>query len=165
MIALAMMWVLLAVPLLSLLFLNGSELRRFLPAALFITVLNTVIAQLGDYYRWWTIRSTLFAWSEGRIDAPVVYGLFLAGTVWVMKLTYGRFFLFILLSAAMDGAFAYLFAPLVEWAGWVQLGIIPKQGLFFLMFGSALVLYLFQVWFEREDAEFEIGQGMQRARY
>ncbi|WP_438444969.1 hypothetical protein [Gorillibacterium sp. sgz5001074] len=159
MVHLAILWAMLIFPLASLFFMDGGSLRRFLPAALFITVINTIVCQLSAYYEWWRLRTTLFAWSGENLDAPVVYGLFFAGTIWIMQLSYGRILRYLLVNAGMNALFSYGIIPLMDRLKVAIKGNLPLTGVFFLMFGSALLLYLFQLWYEHEDAEVYIRGG------
>jgi hypothetical protein len=47
------LWSLLIIPWLSLIFVGHSNLRRYMPVALFVTVINTLIYQAAYYYNWW----------------------------------------------------------------------------------------------------------------
>jgi hypothetical protein len=73
----------------TMLFIGKAHLKRFLPVALFVTVMNTMIYQAAYHYNWWR-EMPLFEWDK-MANIPWVYSGYLVATSWIFKLTYGRF--------------------------------------------------------------------------
>lgn len=89
------MWGLFILSWLSLLFIGKVHLKRFLPVALlFVTVINTIIYQAAYHYDWWREMS-LFRWDK-MANIPWVYSRYLVATIWIFKLTFGRFIIYII---------------------------------------------------------------------
>jgi hypothetical protein len=83
--ALITMWSLLILPWLSLLFLDRSKIRRYMPVALLATVFRTLVNQVGWEYHWWKYKP-FFIWDK-VIPVYMVYGIFLVGTIWIIAFT------------------------------------------------------------------------------
>lgn len=68
--------------------------------------------QIGKRRKWWVFynkpNSYLFN------EFPFNIGPFLVGSMWILKWTYGNLKKFIFLNVIVDGAFAYIMAPLLK---------------------------------------------------
>jgi hypothetical protein len=150
------LWSCLVVPWLTLFAMDKKLVRRYLPAALFITLINTIIDQLASYYQWWIVKDQLFLWS--KLDIPIIYGLFIVGSMWILRFTYGKFLWFLVVNAAVDAFQAFIAAPVFHNTGFISFGNMSQADIFLLMFGFSFILYGFQMWYEGESPELLIGR-------
>lgn len=157
---LALQWAALALSWLSLPLMGGRAVRRFMPVALFVTVLNSIVCQMAWHYHWWVIQKPTAPWSR-IMDLSLVYGVFLVGTMWIFYFTYGHFWRFVAVNAAAQLLFA-LASPWIEKAGILELN---TSWIFtmLLMFGTSLIIYPYQLWQEGEAMEIQIGGGSRTA--
>ncbi|MDP4144940.1 MAG: hypothetical protein Q8936_10745 [Bacillota bacterium] len=140
-------WAGLILPWVSLLFLDSSTIGRYMPVALFVTVLNTIISQIAWYYKWWVILKPSFPWAP-IADFSLVYCCFLVGTIWIFRFTFERFWLFILTNLIIDGVFAFVLTSFVQKAGIIKAVHISNVQTFLLMFCTSIVIYIYQLWQE-----------------
>jgi hypothetical protein len=84
----------LILPWLSLIFINKYSLKRFMPVAILASLLVTIIFELGYVYSWWKVQAELVPWDK-ITSVPLVYGVFLVGTIWIFRFTFGRTFWYI----------------------------------------------------------------------
>lgn len=141
------LWSLLILPWLSLLFLNMYTVRRYMPVALFMTVIHTLAYQAAHHYGWWKeTGSSLFGWDK-IIPVPWVYGAYLVIVIWVFHFTFGEFWKYLIVNILLDGVFMYIVYPV-----WQRLGLVsgestlPTIAIVAMMVGFALIIYLFQMW-------------------
>lgn len=158
MLGLIFMWSGLIVPWLTLFFLDGRVIRRYLPAALAVSLLNNVTSQLAWHYHWWTINRPMFAWSKA-IDFPFIYGAFLVGTIWIMAYTFHKWWMYAIANMAIDAFFSFVMPGVLRAMNLIDVHISSWE-LYGILLFSALLLYVFQLWFEGEDVEITIGRGL-----
>jgi hypothetical protein len=141
-------WSIFIIPWISLIFLDRSAIRRYMPVALFATVLNTILAQMAWSYNWWKFKETLFSWDK---IAPLftVYGIFLVGTIWIFYFTFRKFWIYIVVNLIVDCIYSFGFRAL-----WKKLKITtsagnlsPIEGILIMTIIS-ISLYIYQMWQE-----------------
>ncbi|CAM3540629.1 hypothetical protein [Marinicrinis lubricantis] len=173
MFATALMWGMLVIPWISLFFLKPASIRRFMPVSILGALLVTIVFEIAHAFHWWTLMDKAIIVPWGYItNTAYVYGFFLIGTLWIFKLTYHRFWLFVLANLLVDGGFQFGLDPLFERAGFYQLERISHWQTFLVMSGIALLLYLYQMWQEgslssetkRQDDPFVLRTRREKAR-
>ncbi|MEH7308876.1 hypothetical protein [Neobacillus drentensis] len=140
-------WSLFIIPWISLIFLNRLSIRRYMPVALFATVLNTIIAQMAWSYNWWKFKDTLFTWDK---IAPLftVYGVFLIGTIWIFHFTFRKFWIYICVNLLIDLFYGMGLTKMLNKLGSRENGSFsPFQNLLAMTI-LAVILYLYQLWQE-----------------
>ena len=142
------LWSLFIVPWLSLLFIDRSSLRRFMPVALFATVIDTLIYQAAYHYNWWR-ETGLFGW-DNIANVPWVYSAYLVATIWIFRFTYGRFLRYLLVNLILDGLYIYGWYPIQQKLEMAS-GWLPAFTSYLMMIAVALLIYLFQMWQEGLD--------------
>ncbi|WP_223588329.1 hypothetical protein [Neobacillus bataviensis] len=141
-------WAFFLVPWLSLFFLKNSAIRRYMPVALFATVINTIFYQIAWTYGWWKYKETLFSWDKVA-QVHTVYGVFLVGTIWIFYFTFRKFWIYFLVNLITDCIYSFGFRAL-----WKKLGITtsggnlsPLEGIMYMTLIS-ITLYIYQLWQE-----------------
>jgi hypothetical protein len=127
--------------------LGKQNIKRFLPAALLITVIEGISANIGKRRRWWVTynkpNSYLFS------EFPFNIGPFLVGSMWILKWTYGRFIPFILLNAAVNAFFAFPFTIFARKVRYYTLVRFNHLQFFIYFFSKAFLFYWIQSLFEK----------------
>ncbi|MCZ8520366.1 MULTISPECIES: hypothetical protein [Paenibacillus] len=142
------LWAFFILPWLSVFLMDRSAIRRYMPVALFATVLNTIAYQIAWTYNWWQYKITLFAWDKVA-QIHTVYGVFLVGTLWIFHYTFRKFWVYMLVNLGTDLIYAYGFRTLWKILGvTAPQGIMPPIGSVIIMTGFALLLYAYQMWQE-----------------
>jgi hypothetical protein len=140
------MWSLLILPWLSLLFLDRTKLRRYMPVALLATVFSTLINQVGWEYHWWKYKP-LFLWDK-VIPVYMVYGIFLVGTIWIFAFTFQRFWLYLIVNFLVDLFFGLVLGKLLTKLGIRTSGNLSISQDLLLMTVQGIILYGYQLWQE-----------------
>lgn len=140
-------WSLFALPLLSLFFIGKENLKRYMPVALFVTVINTLFYQAAYHFNWWREKG-IFSWDQ-MIPVHWIYCAYLAATLWIFRFTYGRFWLYLLVNLLLDGGYTYLWYPIQQQLGLAATDItMSPLTTYALMTGVAIVIYGYQIWQE-----------------
>ncbi|TYS48272.1 hypothetical protein FZC83_21465 [Rossellomorea marisflavi] len=130
--------------------MKEKVLKRFLPVALFVTLVNTLFYQAAYHYNWWR-ELGLFDWDKVA-NIPWVYSAYLIATIWIFKFTYGKFKIYLLTNLILDGVYVYLWYPILQKLG-LAFSEMSSHISYLLMIGVAVLIYLFQIWFEKDIQE------------
>lgn len=99
-------WSLFIIPWLSFLLMNKTDVKRLMPVALFSALTSGIIFELGVTAGLW---NNLQAPYPLALVQPYNYGANAAIAAWVLRFTYGRFWIYILTNALLDIGFAFVF--------------------------------------------------------
>ncbi|WP_280771749.1 hypothetical protein [Salipaludibacillus daqingensis] len=145
------LWLLLILPWASLFFLKMDTVRRYMPVALFMTVIHTLSYQAAYHYGWWNeANSSLFGWDK-VVPVPWVYGPYLVIVIWIFHFTFGKFWMYLIVNILLDGGFMYIVYPVLQRVGLVSSdSTMSTIVIVAMMIGFALIIYLYQLWQEKE---------------
>jgi hypothetical protein len=141
-----MLLVSMVLPWFSLSFFERKSFKRFLPATIFICTFVQIEDIFATKHKWWWFYENLFPRLKGI--TPLIIGPFLVGTLWILKLTYGKFFLYLLTNTVIHIIFAF---PIVNWLkkmGIASLVRLSRVRLILLFLGKAVLLYSVQSAYE-----------------
>lgn len=122
--------------------IRKSEWKRFYPVLLFITFVMSIESYLAYKRKWWEFpKGTILNYIK---DFPYIAGPFFIGTLWILKLTYGKFKKYMLMNIGLDLGFVYVLMPILKKCNIMKLVRLKKyQFLSFFMI-KALAIYGFQ---------------------
>ena len=151
------LWSFLLLPWPTLFFLGKETVKRYMPVAIFVSLLVTILFEVAHALKWWVMIEWIVPW--GYItNVSFVYGIFLVGTIWIFRFTYRNFYLYMATNLVIDGLFAFVFSNLFEGRIYKLVNFNQFQ-VFLLMTGLALTIYLYQRWqegiFIRNNEEFK----------
>lgn len=122
--------------------LGKDTFKRFLPAAVFISLLVELEGRLARKRKWWWIYERIHPKLPGIL--PLIWGPFLIGSIWILKLTYGKFRIYSVLNLIIDSGFTYVLTEWFKKMGIASLVRLKKYQLSILFFVKSLLLYGFQ---------------------
>ncbi|MGM0852218.1 MAG: hypothetical protein ACQEWI_06375 [Bacillota bacterium] len=125
-----------------LLFAGKESLKKYLPASMFMSFLVYSENVMAERIKWWTIKSKIFPKVNGIM--PFVIGVFLSGSVWILKFTYKNIYLYLFVNVLVDTFFTYPFYSLFKKLGVWKLIRLKQYQLSFLFFVKSLLMYAFQ---------------------
>ncbi|MGP4039267.1 hypothetical protein ACTWP4_05060 [Gracilibacillus sp. D59] len=140
------LWLMIIIPWISLFFINKHSLKRFMPVAIFASLLVTIVFEMGYVFEWWIVHENIVPW--GYITSfPLTYGVFLVGTIWIFHFTFSKSFLIYLLSnVAIDAFHAFVALRLLIFLGIYELKSMGQFGIFIIMIVLAVIIYIYQRW-------------------
>ncbi|PFA68502.1 hypothetical protein CN378_07385 [Bacillus sp. AFS015802] len=125
------------------LLLAGKEsLKKYLPAASFMSLLVYSENVLAERIKWWSITTKIFPKVNGIF--PFVIGVFLTGSVWILKFTYKNIYLYVFVNILVDTFFTYPFYSVFKKLGVWKLTHLKQYQLSALFFIKSLLMYAFQ---------------------
>ncbi|MEH7385564.1 hypothetical protein V7147_09170 [Bacillus sp. JJ1521] len=138
---------------LSLLLMGKNSVKRFLPAGVFMALFTRWENVVAKKRTWWWWYEKLHPKLPGSF--PFVWGPFMIGSMWILKLTYGNFFRYLILNLIVDSIFTFVLVDkwLTKW-GIASLVRMKKIQLSLLLFIDSLLLYGFQYLIEKGKEPF-----------
>jgi len=135
--------ILFIVPWLSIPFLGKNALKRYLPAAIFICTFTKAIDLFGEKKKWWRFYKGI-----PPLDSMNFFnfGPYLVASLWMLKLFYGKFPLYLLSNTILHICFTYIGGlKFVSHFNIFSLVNLTKFKYLAIDFLRALLLYAFQV--------------------
>ena len=137
----------LILPWLTIPLLGKNTIKRFLPAGLFIAFAVRIESMIAKRQRWWWFYQKIHPNLTGEF--PLIWGPFLIGSMWILKLTYGKPWIFIMTNLIVDTLFTYPFVKWLQKRGIASLVRLKGIQLSLLFFVKSLLLYGFQFLVEK----------------
>ncbi|MDF2572329.1 MAG: hypothetical protein K0R55_3933 [Sporomusa sp.] len=139
----AIQWAMFIAPWLTLFFMKGKEVKRFIAAGLLSIVLTTIVHDVGITFGFWVVREATYPFYEMM---PYFYGTMPVLTMWVLNFTFGHFWRYMIVNTILDLGFAFIildyFYPITGVYGLVGITPIPTASIALLL---AVIIYPFQI--------------------
>ncbi|MBT2654194.1 hypothetical protein J7E81_02905 [Bacillus sp. ISL-18] len=118
--------------------LGKGAFKRFLPAAILISIVSKVIHLFAQKRKWWK-----FVRLNSKIsgDTAFVFGPFLVAALWILKFTYNKLFLYLITNTIGHILFDIWGLKFLKRSGIVSLVRINPFQHFLLLQFRALLLY------------------------
>ncbi|WP_428911937.1 hypothetical protein [Niallia sp. Krafla_26] len=123
-------------------FVGWKNIKRFFPASLFISFILMIESFIGNKRKWWVFHTKMNPNVNGEL--PFIVGPFLAGSLWVLTFTYGKFTKYTFLNAIFNLTLAYPLSWLFKKLNIYSLERISPFNFFLLMYKNAFLMYGFQ---------------------
>ncbi|MFC7783694.1 MULTISPECIES: hypothetical protein [unclassified Rossellomorea] len=126
----------------SLLFLKKETIIRFSPSAILVSFILTTITLCNSVLKFWEIRGSKQEKLLG--DLSFILGPFLSATLWVFRLTYRSFPLYMLLNLSINYIFAYPLTSFFENKGIYKLKRMKNHYMYMLTISYSIIIYWYQ---------------------
>jgi hypothetical protein len=126
---------------LTLPFLGWNALKKYFPSGVFICALTKFLDKFGEKEKWWRFYKGI-----SLLDSMDFFnfGPYLATSLWMLKLFYGRFWLFLISNTIFQMAFIYLGLKYVKRFKILSLVFLKKYQYLVIDIIRAILLYAFQ---------------------
>jgi len=143
------LWVILIGPWLTLFFLKKEDVKRFMPAGIFASLLMILYNIYAKNQNHWVLNDLLFPWLKPLFTSGVL-GAFPIITLWIFYFTYGKFWVYLLTNIILDFMFAifpldYVFQNIL---GIYKLINITSWERFILFVLESVIIYGYYKWQE-----------------
>ncbi|WP_371370859.1 hypothetical protein [Sporomusa aerivorans] len=142
------LWGMLLLPWLTLFLMPKNDIKRWMPAALFVIATNTLIIDVGVTLKLWETRENVFPLNE---MISYVYGALPVGAMWILKYTYGRFWSYVAAQTMGSLLLILIVQPLLhrrEIFVWLNQDMFAGMGAFYITVIHLISVYLYQMWQE-----------------
>lgn len=136
-------------PWLSAPFLKKKDFIRFSPASFFIAMLLLIEAIFSVPYKLWTVKGG--AKEKPLSDIAFIFGPFFIGSIWVLKLTFGKFHLYMLINLIMDYLLAYPISSILQKLKLYKLVNLKPPTLFYISVFLSILMYKYQLIMEKRE--------------
>jgi hypothetical protein len=141
-------------------FIGKKDFKRFYPAALFMGFYVLIEGVIAEKNKWWTIKTRFHPKLSGEM--PMVLGPFFAGSIWILKMTYGKPLMYILLNTVVDAFFAYPFYTWFKKIGIWKLLRFSQLKLFILFLMKSIFMYVFHLAFVDKKVLSRLADGFKK---
>jgi hypothetical protein len=126
---------------LTLPFLGKNALKKYLPSAIFISVLTKFLDKFGERKKWWRFYKGI-----SPLDSMDFFnfGPYFATSLWMLKLFYGKFWVFLVSNTILQVVFIYLGLKYVKRYRILSLVFLTKFQYLVIDIFRAILLYSFQ---------------------
>ncbi|UZW65877.1 hypothetical protein OC195_18055 [Priestia flexa] len=124
-------------------FLGVKYIKRYKYAVAFVSVFIFMESFVAKKFKWWSFPSTLL-YAILQEKWRLFWYSFIPGSFWIMRLTYGRFSLYMLLNLITDWLFVYPFQTMTKKLKMFRFGTIKKPQLLSIFLFKAVLMYGFQ---------------------
>nr|WP_246879971.1 hypothetical protein [Bacillus suaedae] len=137
------------IPWSSMIFIGKRTIKRYSLVSVIIGVFQIINHIYGRNKNWWKFYDKPKSFI--RDELPFDIGPYLPLSMWVLKLSYGNFKLFVLLNVLINGLFAFLFMPFLKKIKIVRLHRINYFQFFIYIHYKAYLLYGVQYLLEKKN--------------
>ncbi|WP_335871997.1 hypothetical protein [Bacillus sp. 2205SS5-2] len=122
--------------------IGRKTFTRYLPATTFVNLIISLVSVIAEKKKLWRVKNPIFAYTA--VDFSFLLGLYFITTIWVFKLSYGNFKLYLVLNVLLDYILSF---PLVRF--FTKVGVFefkkmrPKHFFTFSVF-LAILIYWYQ---------------------
>lgn len=138
-----LLWSMFIVPWLSLFLMKKEDVKRFIPVALFTLSVSVIVTEIGITTGLWHIRENTFPLT---LIPTYTYGLFPVAAMWILRFTYGRFWIYLIIELVVNLIYAYILLPWIASRGILDFNYHLIS--YFIANGQGMLLYLYQMWQE-----------------
>jgi hypothetical protein len=138
---------LLLVPWLTVFFIPTNVFKKYTPVAIFASFLVAINCMLSVPFKWWTVKGGLL--NKVMNDLSFILGPFFIGTIWIFRLTFGKFWLYLLTNTFMDLFLAYPINWILQRLKVYKLVNFKSKHVFILSIFFAIVIYPYQLFISR----------------
>jgi len=127
-------------------FIGRDSIKRFFPGAFFMCLYLILEACVAEKRKWWWFP---FSFKRNIIgELPLIFGAFFVGSLWILKYTFGKFTVYLVVNLIVDAVFTYLMIDWFKKIGYVSLVRLSKFHLSLLFMVKTIVMYAFQYLYE-----------------
>ncbi|MCM3729083.1 hypothetical protein M3226_26040 [Neobacillus cucumis] len=138
---------LLLIPWLTVFFIPKNVFKKYSPVAIFASLLVAINCMFSVPFKWWTVKGGLI--NKVINDLSFILGPFFIGTIWIFRLTFGKFWLYLLTNILIDLFLAYPINWIMQKLKVYKLVNYKSKHVFFIAIFFALVIYPYQLFITR----------------
>jgi len=130
------------IPWLTVFFIPKNVFKKYTPVSTFACLLVVINSMLSVPFKWWTVKGGLL--NKVFNDISFILGPFFIGTIWIFRLTFGKFWLYLLTNTLMDLFLAFPINWLMQKLKVYKLVNYKPKHIFYISIFFALVIYPYQ---------------------
>jgi hypothetical protein len=140
------------VPWFSVPLLGVKTLKRFGVSSIFMCLYLIIEGRYAEKKKWWWFPFAIKPNVLGEM--PLIFGPFFVGSLWILKYTYGKFILYLLVNIIIDSLFTYIGINWFKKIGYATLVRLSKFQMSLVFLIKTFLLYGFQLLWEKSMTKF-----------
>lgn len=133
----------------SLYFIPKKAIKRFLPVTTMSALLTMTIVFVGTQYNFWKIKGNKKAKIYNLL--AIVLGGFSVGTMWIFKLTFGKFWLYLLTNLIQNLIYSIPIISYFTKVNFIKYTKFTRIHHFLVAMTLSVILYGYQWYIEKTD--------------
>lgn len=129
------------IPWFTVLFMGKKSFFRYLPVASFVNLFISVLSVISNKRGWWKNKNPF---SPGNVDFSYILGPYFVATLWIFKLTYGKFLKYLIVNMIVNILNAFLMAAVWEKVGAFKFKKINHTSWYFICILLSIIIYGYQ---------------------
>ncbi|GIN37436.1 hypothetical protein J19TS1_03850 [Heyndrickxia oleronia] len=144
---------------LTIFFIPKKTVKRYLPASTMSALLVMTTVFIGTHFKSWKVKGD----SKTRIYniLSVILGPFAVGTLWIFRLTFGKFWLFIVTNFIQNLIYAYPILNFLEKIKFIKYVKFTRVHHLIASMSFAIIIYCFQSFLEKPCITYYQSQNKQ----
>jgi hypothetical protein len=131
-------------------FIPKKVIKQFLPVATFASMLVLVESILAIPFKWWRVKGGLL--TKAFNDFSFIFGPFFVGTIWIFRLTFGKFWLYLMANILMDAFLSYPVNWLFQKLKVYKLVNFKPKHIFFTSICFAILIYWYLLFISKSKS-------------
>lgn len=132
-------------PWMSIPFIGKKAIKKYVLASITMSVYLVLEGRFAEKKKWWwfpyNIKHNVLA------ELPLIIGPFFIGSIWILKYTFGKFNLYLLVNLLIDSLFTYFVMDWFKKVGYVTYVKLTKFQLSIVFLIKTFLLYGAQIIF------------------
>lgn len=129
---------------LLLIFRKQLNLKWFMAAALLSTLISIIVAEMGITLNWWVVKETAYPLRT----IAFVFGLNPLITILILRLFYGRFWVYFGADILINLGFAYIFLAFLGMRNIFEYAVLGPLAVTCIATAIGVLVYWYQTWQE-----------------
>lgn len=134
--------IIIIIPWVSLLLVGKRNFKRYAIASILIVVVDIIDHVIGKNRKWWCFYSPSKSFFTNEL--PIIIGLYMPVSIWVLTLYFGDFKKYVKLNAVGDAIFAFGLMKLFKKLKIARLDKLNSIQFFLFIHAKAYLLYFVQ---------------------
>jgi len=127
------------IPWLSIPLIGKNTFKKYVLAAFTMSTYLVLEGRFAEKRKWWwfpyNVKPNVLA------EFPLIFGPFFIGSIWILKYTFGKFKIYLLVNLIIDSLFTYIGMDLFKKIGYVTLVRLTKFQLSVVFLIKTFLLY------------------------
>jgi hypothetical protein len=133
-------------------FLPKRSVKRYIPVTILASLITVTVSFIGHNYDFWEVSggSKKRMWNL----LSIVLGYFSLGCLWIFHLTFGKFWLYLLINLINNFAYAFGIIPILEKLNFIKYVKFTRIHHIIVTMTYSLILYGYQMFFDKPDSTY-----------
>lgn len=133
-------------------FIPKKSIKRYIPVTILATLITVTVSFIGVHYDFWKVKggSKKKLWNI----LSIVLGYFSLGCLWIFHLTFGKFWLYLLVNLTNNLVYAFGIIPILEKINFIKYTKFTRIHHIIVTMTYSLILYWYQLNYDKPSSTY-----------